>query len=478
MKLPDRFLSRMNVYFKDHDQSDYDGFVKSFEERSVFGLRVNRLKVIAQSDRDVLSKMGMDHDPVPWCPSGYYVDETVSGNDPYSHAGVFYQQEPSAMLPAEILAAKPGERVLDLCAAPGGKTTRIAEMLHREGFLVANDISSDRCRALLRNMERMGIDDAVILNETPERLADYYGAFFDKILIDAPCSGEGMFRRDTAAVKSWERYGVETTVKMQKEILIQADRMLRPGGSIVYSTCTFSQEENERMAEWFIDKRIDYKIVPHEQTPDVSFSSVSGIPYGAIRIWPHISRGEGHFCVHLQKNGGADSLSMTGNEKNGGKALFRVPEAVIDFFGGLLVSDASDRYLKRIEKFGYGVKDRIHFHNGPDNMYNGLRTVKVGAYCGDIKHLPKKSVFLPSSSLTLSLRKEEVRPERFVSLGRNDNRTARYLRGETIFLDSNERKRVEDRDYVVIAVDSYPLGFAKASGGVLKNLYPKSWRRL
>lgn len=287
-----------------------------------------------------------------------------------------------------------------------------------------------------------------------------------------------MFRRDQTAIKSWERYGVETTVKMQKEILIQADRMLRPGGSVVYSTCTFSQEENERMTEWFLDQSSDYKIVTHEQTRDVSFSDIFGVSEGAIRIWPHISRGEGHFCVHLRKNDVAESCDRIGKDEKSSGALFRVPDCVIEFMSGLLGSAASDRYIKNIRQFGYKTNGRIHFHKGPDNRYQGLRTVKVGAYCGDVKHFSNKSVFLPSVSLALALRREDVRPERFLSFDRRDDRTARYLRGETILLDTDERDRIEDREYVVIAVDGFPLGFAKSSGGVLKNLYPKSWRRI
>ncbi len=481
MNLPNRFAGRMREYFSADTESDADAFFRSFSEPSVYGVRLNRLKVPCERDAAILSSMGIENDSVPWCPSGYYVDDKVSGNDPYSHSGVFYQQEPSAMLPAEILAAEPGERVLDLCAAPGGKTTRIAEMLRGEGLLIANDISSDRCRALLRNLERMGIDDAVILNETPERLADRFEDFFDKILIDAPCSGEGMFRRDPSAMKSWERYGVEITVKMQREILIRADRMLRPGGSIVYSTCTFSEEENEQTAEWFMSNCPGYEIVAHPAVPEVSFSCVAGDTNGAIRIWPHRSRGEGHFCVHMRKSGDkkinieGDDYSKFGHSYDTGLI---VPACVTSFFKGLLTADAADRLLDRLRRYGFITHDRLHFHSMPDVLYHKLRAVKIGAYCGNLKNVSDRAVFVPSSSFASMIKGEDIRPERLISLDRTDNRVERYLKGETVFMSIEEAQRLEDRAYIVIAVDGFPLGFAKHSDRVLKNQYPKSWRVL
>lgn len=481
MTLPDRFSERMKGYFSSRPDSNAEAFFKIFEEPPLYGIRLNRSKVPPANDAAVIASMGIGIDSVPWCPSGYYSEDKVSGNDSYSHAGVFYQQEPSAMLPAEILASEPGDRVLDLCAAPGGKTTRIAEMLRGEGFLIANDISSDRCRALLRNVERMGIDDAVILNETPERLADRFDGFFDKILIDAPCSGEGMFRRDPGAVKSWERYGVETTVTMQRDILIQADRMLRPGGSFVYSTCTFSEEENEKMAEWFMLNCKGYEVIPHTGVPNVSFSPVAGVLKGAIRIWPHRSRGEGHFCVHLRKTRDlrndivGDKNSKFGYSFDTG---FAVPDCVKTFFRGLLTAEAADLLLGRLVRQGHITHDRLHDHKMPGSLYHKLRAVKIGAYYGDIKNASGQAVFVPSSSLAISLRTDDIRPGRLLSLERTDDRVDRYLKGETVFPSSEEGQRLEERAYVVIAVDGFPLGFAKYSDHALKNQYPKSWRVL
>lgn len=477
MKLPDQFIVRMSEYFTTQSDSDADAFWKSFEEPVVYGIRLNRSKVSCERETEILSSVGKNIAPVPWCLSGYYTDGKVSGNNPYSHAGLFYQQEPSAMLPAEVLAVKPGEIVLDLCAAPGGKTTRIAEMLRGEGLLIANDISSERCRALLRNLERMGIGDAVILNETPEHIADRFPGFFEKILIDAPCSGEGMFRRDPSAVRSWERYGVETTVKMQRDILLHANRMLAPGGSIVYSTCTFSEEENEKMAEWFLGEFEGYEIVAHPEIREVSFSTVSGVEQGAIRIWPHRNRGEGHFCIQMRKKRVVrEEIVQFATDIKKSSNHFEVPVCVASFFRGLLTGPAADRYLQMLYDNGYRIRDRLHYHSMPIDLYHGLKAEKIGTYCGDIKDVSSRSIFVPSSSLALLLNEKDIRPERLLSLDCDDRRTERYLKGETVFLSVEEGQKYEDREYIVVCVNGYPLGFAKYSEHSVKNHYPKSWR--
>ena len=224
MKLPVSFIDRMNEFFKRSGISA-DGFEASFDAEPRKGIRINTLKSPADIFPDIMRSLGEDFDPVPWCSCGFYTKGEGTGNDPYYHAGVYYPQEPSAMLPAEVMGVRPGDRVLDLCAAPGGKACRMGEDLKGEGLLVANEINANRAKALLRNIERMGIAGAVILNETPENLAGRLRGFFDKILVDAPCSGEGMFRRDPNAVKSWERFGPDTCMPMQRDILDAADKI-------------------------------------------------------------------------------------------------------------------------------------------------------------------------------------------------------------------------------------------------------------
>ena len=240
MKFPEEFLNEMNDFFSRYKYVPQEGFFESFEKEPLKGLRFSRTKIhSADEEKALLNDLGEGGNPVPWCSGGYYVNNETGGKEALYHAGVYYPQEPSAMLPAQVMAAKPGEIVLDLCAAPGGKACRLGEDMKGEGILVANEISFDRSKALLRNIERSGIKGCVILNETPENIASRLPLFFDKILIDAPCSGEGMFRRDPGAVKSYMNYGPKVCVPLQESILEAAHKCLKDGGSIVYSTCTF-----------------------------------------------------------------------------------------------------------------------------------------------------------------------------------------------------------------------------------------------
>lgn len=484
MKLPEDFVTSMTSYFDDHPELPREGFFESFDLASYRGIRMNRLKVCPEDDGKILHALGNSIENVPWCKSGYYADEKISGNDPYFHAGVFYLQEPSAMLPAEVLSAKPGERILDLCAAPGGKATRIAESMKGQGIFIANDISYDRTKALLRNIERLGIENAVILSESPKRLATRFPLFFDKILIDAPCSGEGMFRRDLSAIRSWEKFGTSTTTTMQREILSRADEMLRPGGSIIYSTCTFSREEDEGMIEWFIGEHRQYKVLESPDIQGVSVNSSLGLTKGSIRIWPHTSKGDGHFCVRLQKT--SEEKSANPEEWSKFSAENSVPRGSLSkaiksmelFFSGILTDEAYGLFLEKINAGTVLLGDKIHFHPLIPSFYDGLKMIKMGGFPGELISKGSELIFSPSQSLALSLRKEQIRPVRFLSFDRSDERLNRYLKGETVFLNEHEMVILEEGRFLIIAVDGFPLGFAKRTAATLKNLYPKSWRVL
>jgi len=484
MKLPDAFVATMHAYFESHPEISQNGFFESFDMPSFRGIRINRLKVNPDDDEKILRSLGSTMENVPWCKSGYYANDKISGNSPYFHAGVFYMQEPSAMLPAEVLASKPGERILDLCAAPGGKATRIAEGMNGQGIFIANDISYDRTKALLRNIERLGIENAVILSESPERLAVRFPQYFDKILIDAPCSGEGMFRRDPSATKSWENYGTSKTTSMQRDILDRADAMLRPGGSIVYSTCTFSREEDEGMIEWFIDKYKQYRVIASGNIKGVSVDSSLGQTQGSMRIWPHISKGDGHFCVHLQKShDGFQNANVeidkdyTSHLAPRGNLLKAINEMKL-FFTGLLTEKAYEQFLEKIDCGTVLLGNKIHFHSLVPNFYDGLKMIKMGGFPGEMINKGSDLVFSPSQSLALSLSQDQIRPERFLNLDRNDERLNRYLKGETIFLEENEAGCLEEGRSLIVAVDGFPLGFAKKNSSTLKNMYPKTWRVL
>jgi len=231
MKLPAEFMDKMNRLLGDNE---YNELLKSYSESRYYGLRVNTLKIKV---KEFLKISPFKLEPVPWTSDGFYYPEGENpGKHPYYHAGLYYIQEPSAMLPGAVLGAKPGEKVLDLCAAPGGKTVQVAAAMENSGIIIANDINADRVKALVKNIELCGVRNAIVLNETPERIASGFEGYFDRILVDAPCSGEGMFRKDEDAARSWESFKCETCSGMQKTILESVDRRLRPGGSLVYFT--------------------------------------------------------------------------------------------------------------------------------------------------------------------------------------------------------------------------------------------------
>ncbi|KOY13302.1 RsmB/NOP family class I SAM-dependent RNA methyltransferase [Paenibacillus xylanivorans] len=311
VQLPSIFAERMKSLLGD----EFEQFMKSYEQSPHAGLRVNTLKISLEQFEEIAP---YDMRPIPWCGTGFYVPHGVKpGLHPYYHAGLYYIQEPSAMAPVELLNVKPGERVLDLCAAPGGKTTQIAAKLQGKGVLVTNDIHAERTKALAKNVELYGVRNAVVLNESPERIAKAFPHYFDKVLIDAPCSGEGMFRKDEDMVKSWENHSVEKCVLMQRDILETAAKLLAPGGTIVYSTCTFAPEENEAMIAEFLNINPDFfvKVIPEtagfapgrpdwvrQMLPDTAEENESVLDQtrGTARLWPHLLEGEGHYVAVLQ----------------------------------------------------------------------------------------------------------------------------------------------------------------------------------
>ncbi len=307
MRLPERFALRMQELLKE----EWQEILKAWESEPYQGLRVNTLKISAV---ELKRKLPFDLEPIPWVEEGYY----YSGGErpakhPYYQAGLYYLQEPSAMAPVVCLEIKPGEKVLDLCAAPGGKSTQIAAKLQGKGLLVTNDSNEERVKALVWNLEHWGATNAVVTNETPERLARVFPAYFDKILVDAPCSGEGMFRKDPRAIKSWENYSVENCALLQKDILEWAASMLKPGGRLLYSTCTFSPEENEGVIAHFLAKHPDFKIISlplahgWDRGRPEWIDDAAGLVVDARRLWPHKVKGEGHFLALLKKKRGGSS---------------------------------------------------------------------------------------------------------------------------------------------------------------------------
>ena len=287
--LPQAFLQRMQSQLGE----EYADFLRALERPRAVALRLNPLK----GERPALPFM---QERVPWESEGYYYDtDSRPGLHPYHEAGVYYLQEASAMAPVRLLDPQPGERVCDLCAAPGGKTTQIAGEMAGQGFLLCNEINPKRAKILSRNIERMGVANALVTNEHPQNLAKRLWGFFDRVLVDAPCSGEGMFRKEEAAITDWSEETVEMCAHRQSEILDSGAQLVRDGGILVYSTCTFAPQENEQVVEAFLQRHSEFSRVA------VDAPWFTQVAEGSFRLWPHKLKGEGHFAAVLRKNGGS-----------------------------------------------------------------------------------------------------------------------------------------------------------------------------
>ena len=461
-QLPEAFLLKMQELLGE----EFGQYLESFKEEWKPGLRVNTLKL---SPGELAELVPWNLEPVPWADNGFYYDGTLDGEvlrpskHPAYYAGLYYLQEPSAMTPAAMLPVVPGDRVLDLCAAPGGKSTELASKLKGRGMLVSNDISYSRARALLKNLELAGAANICVTREVPEKLAGVWPEFFDKILVDAPCSGEGMFRRDEDMVKDWNEKGPEYYVPIQRQILSQAAAMLRPGGYMLYSTCTFSVEEDEENVAYVLEE------FPQMQLCCLDLDKVPGACggfglSGCMRLFPHRLKGEGHFLALMRKKGGDDGGKEILPPMDSGTAGKRVraveKEKELDAF--LRQSGA---------EWDYG---RIVIHQ--DNAYYlpeglawnlPLRFLRTGLFLGELK----KGRFEPSQALAMSMKAGQF--PNTVSFPGGDSRVLRYLKGETISLEGDEGPV---KGWCLAAMEGFPLGWAKGTGMSLKNKYYPGWR--
>lgn len=443
---------------------EYEAYLRSFEQNSKNGLRVNTAK-LTPAEFEALSPFAVSR--VPWVDNGYFYEGERPAVHPYYYAGLYYLQEPSAMTPACLLPVKPGERVLDLCAAPGGKSTELAAKLKGEGVLVSNDISNSRAKALLKNLELFGAPNILVVSETPNKLADYFPEYFDKILVDAPCSGEGMFRKSPVIMKNWEQYGTEYYHKLQSEILPQAVKMLRPGGLLLYSTCTFSPEEDEGSVTEVLEAFPEMELVP-ALTYAPECCSYEGFDAGhpewvengtdelkkTLRLWPHKINGEGHFIALFRKKG----------EDNGIPAPMRLPKLSL-----------SDEALEFFREIGLDI-DTSRIELRGEQLYmlpkglpstKGLRILRSGLLLGE----EKKKRFEPSQALACALRADQY--GNVLNLSASDDRVLRYLKCETI--DVPEKL---ESGWVLVCVDGYTLGWGKYSDGNFKNRYFAGWRHM
>lgn len=450
MQLPERFESRM----MDMLGEEYTSFKQSLDAPFHHGLRVNTSKI---SVEEFLKISPFSLQPVPWIANGFYFDEKDKpARHPYYYAGLYYLQEPSAMTPASFLPVEQGDRVLDLCAAPGGKSTELAVKLKNTGVLVSNDISNSRAKALLKNLELFGIGNVVVASEPPSALLSHFTGFFDKILIDAPCSGEGMFRKSYSMVTAWERNGVDMFAKLQREILRDAVKLLAPGGKLLYSTCTFSPQENEQSIEYLLhlDDSLSLVELPIYEGFDKGHPAWGETKNPELaktrRLWPHKLEGEGHFVALLEKREGA---GQGVSSYSFGKGRL-TPEAE-----AFIASLGMDIDRSRIEVAG----DRVFYMPSAMPCVKGLRLLRTGLLMGEIK----KNRFEPSQALAMHLKLAEF--QNSVSLPADDVRVIKYLKGETIELDAAD-------GWVLFGVDGYPLGWGKANRGILKNKYLPGWR--
>ncbi|MBO5237603.1 MAG: RsmB/NOP family class I SAM-dependent RNA methyltransferase [Lachnospiraceae bacterium] len=451
MKLPERFELRM----KEMLGEEFPEYQESLDTPSFHGLRVNTGKI---SVEEFLRISPFSLKPVPWCSNGFYYEDTVQpAKHPYYFAGLYYIQEPSAMTPASVIPVEEGDRVLDICAAPGGKSTELAAKLNGTGLLVSNDISNSRAKALLKNLELFGVPNMLVVSEPSNVIADYFQGFFDKILIDAPCSGEGMFRKANTMVKAWESNGVEMFVNLQQSILREMVKCLRPGGTLVYSTCTFSPEENEQAMDYLLELDSDLELVElpmyegfDKGHPEWSLTKNPEVQK-CRRLWPHHIQGEGHFVAMLHKKEGMDGHGVNWYRPT----KIKLPEEVLKFLNGI----HWDWDMSRMEL----QKERLYYL--PKEMPNikGLRLLRNGLFLGELK----KNRFEPSQSLAMALRMEEY--ENAISLPVSDERVLRYLKGETIELEGRN-------GMVLFGVDGFPLGWGKLANGTLKNKYLAGWR--
>lgn len=449
--LPIEFMERMEKMLG----HEYRAFLASYDREKYSSLRYNALK---DNKEEFLQKNYFTLESVPWEENGYYYqNEDKPGKHPYHEAGVYYIQEPSAMAPVHFLNPQPGEMILDLCAAPGGKSTQIGSKMKGQGILFSNEIHPQRAKILSENMERMGIANGIVLNETPDRLSDRFSEFFDKILVDAPCSGEGMFRKNEEATLEWSLENVEICAKRQDEILDCAANMLKPGGKIVFSTCTFSEEENEGSIRRFLDRHTDFSVKKTD-----ALWGMEQNEYG-VRLWPHKVKGEGHFLSVLQKDG---IINKDNNEP-----CYRLQKG----------QDISD--YKEFKEFC--IENRLDKHNTigflngkyitfgeqlyllPKNVPNldKLKVLRPGLHVATMK----KGRVEPAHALAHVLTREDFKQA--VSLPADSMEIRQYLNGQTVSVS-------EGKGWALVCVDSYGLGFGKISGGVLKNHYPKGLRSL
>ncbi len=432
-KLPVAFIERIK---KRLPENEWEAFFACYGKKPYKGVRLNPLKGDTSAMKGVLPFLGEE---IPWAENAYYTEEEKLGISPFHAAGLFYSQEPSAMSVAPLLEVKAGEKVLDLCSAPGGKGTQLACAMDGKGIIVLNEPIYSRAKILSQNVERMGIKNAVVTNEYPEEIAKKFQGYFDKVLVDAPCSGEGMFRKNAEeALSEWSEENVALCAKRQAFILDRATETLKKGGWLAYSTCTFSEEEDEGQVREYLKNHPEMRLL------------------STRKLYPHKEKGEGHFVALFEKT------------EKGTEWESRLKPARCS------VTQKGERAYREFEKQFFKKKFafRLYENDGvlyelPEEVFDwkGTQVLRVGIRLGEVKN----ERFEPNHSLAACARMEEC--SNAVNLPLEDPRVERYLKGETI--DGGEKN-----GWCLVCVEGYPIGLGKCVNGVIKNHYPKGLRRL
>ncbi|HEX6291960.1 MAG TPA: RsmF rRNA methyltransferase first C-terminal domain-containing protein [Herpetosiphonaceae bacterium] len=469
--IPPAFIERMRALLG----AEADALIAALDHSPSTGLRVNLLKLRPEHFERISP---WEIEPVPWCPSGYWVREGERpGKHPYHAAGLYYLQEPSAMAVVEALDVRPGMRVLDLAAAPGGKATHIAAHLDGQGLLVANEVEGSRVKALGENLERWGARNVVITSETPERLAAHLGGFFDRVLLDAPCSGEGMFRKNAGARAEWSVEHVAGCAARQARILDQAAQFVAPGGRLVYSTCTFAPEENEQRIAAFLAEHADWELIDIPKRHGFMAAQpewAAAIPTPqlsrAVRLWPQRVEGEGHFIALLRNRARGERPLLPAwlgrdagreRQRRGARRDDRTHEAGDTALAAWHGFERAMLTTSLPAKQLVASSDQVYLAPDAAPDLSGLRVVRSGLWLGTAK--PGR--FEPSHALALALLADDVR----LTVSLKTGEAERYLRGETF-----EHQGADG--WALITVNGWPLGWGRRVGGVVKNFYPKGLR--
>lgn len=441
MNLPKGFLNRMEALLEE----ELPAFLESYNDERLYGLRVNTLKI---SVEEFLKITPLTLSPIPWTRDGFYYDpEEKPTKHPHYYAGLYYIQEPSAMAPVNVLEPQENDNVLDMCACPGGKSVQIASYLKNKGLLVANDISTSRIKALVKNFEMMGVTNALILNTTQDVIGQHFEGFFDKLLIDAPCSGEGMFRKEPKMVSEWTEDYTQSFRTIQDDILSHIECTLKPSGSLVYSTCTFSALENEDCLNAFMAGHSQFEKADMDSS---RFNFVTQEGYG--RLWPHKLKGEGHFVAKLRKTGEVqEEKRFAALKPNKAPAYF---QAFMD-----------ENLAIPLEGHFEEMNGKLYLRPEYNIVLKGVRVIRYGWLLGEWDG--KK--YTPSQALAMGLKMADAK--RSINFSSEQIESLKYLRGETL--------HVEGKDGLnLVCVDGYPLGWAKMNKGTLKNMYNSAWRLL